>query len=47
MHVSNLHVVPKRHLILKLELFLRKSILVWKNMKFARRFEGLKLEQSS
>ena len=29
MRVPNLHTAPKRHL---LELFLRKSILIWKNI---------------
>ena len=40
MCVANLHTAPKRHLI-KLELFLRKSILIWKNINSQDVWKGL------
>ena len=40
MRVPNLHTAPKRHLI-KLQLFLRKSILIWKNMNSQDVLKGL------
>ena len=39
MHVLNLHTAPKRQL--KLELFLRKSILIWKNINSQDVLKGL------
>ena len=39
MRVPNLHTAPKRQL--KLELFLRKSILIWKNMNSQDVLKGL------
>ena len=41
MRVPNLHTAPKRHLIKKLELFLRKSILIWKNINSQDVLKGL------
>ena len=46
MHVPNLHMAPKRHLI-KIRTFLRKIDSYLENYKFARRFEGLRLDQIS
>ena len=40
MHVPNLHTTPKRHLI-KIGLFLRKSILIWKNINSQDVLKGL------
>ena len=42
MHVHNLHMTPKRHLI-KITTFLKKIDSFLEKYKFARRFEGLKL----
>ena len=44
MCVPNLHTAPKRHLI-KIRTFLRKIDSYLEKNKFARRFEGLKLDQ--
>ena len=46
MRVPNLHTVPKRHLI-KIGTFLGKIGSYLENYKFARRFEGLRLNQIS
>ena len=40
MRVPNLPTAPKRHLI-KLEIFLRKSILIWKNKNLQDVLKGL------
>ena len=45
MRVLNLHTAPKRHLI-KIRTFLKKIDYLEK-YKFARRFEGLRLDQIS
>ena len=42
MHVLNLHTAPKRR-YLKLELFLGKLILIWKNMNAQGVLKGLNL----
>ena len=47
MRVPNLQTAPKRHSILKLELFLKKIDSYLEKYKFARRFEGLRLGQIS
>ena len=39
MHVPNLHMAPKRHLI-KIRTFLKKIDSYLKKYEFARRFEG-------
>ena len=46
MHVPNLHTTPKRHLI-KIGAFLTKIDSYLEKYKFARRFEGLRLDQIS
>ena len=46
MRVPNLHTAPKRHLI-KIRTFLKKIDSRLKKYKFARRFEGLRLDQIS
>ena len=46
MRVPKLHTVPKRHLI-KIRTFLRKIESYLAKYKFARRFEGLRLDQIS
>ena len=46
MHVPNLHTAPKRHLI-KIKTFLKKIHSYLEKHKFARRFEGLRLNQIS
>ena len=46
MHVPNLHTAPKRQLIL-IKTFLRKIDSYLEKHKFARRFEGLRLNQIS
>ena len=46
MRVPNLHTIPKRHSI-KIRTFLGKIDSYFKNYKFARRFEGLRLDQIS
>ena len=46
MRVSNLHTAPKRHLI-KIRTFLKKIDSHLEKYKFARRFEGLRLDQIS
>ena len=46
MRVSNLHTAPKRHLI-KIRTFLRKIDSYFEKYKFARRFEGCRLDQIS
>ena len=46
MRVPNLHTAPKRHLI-KIRTFLRKIDSYLEKYKFARRFEGLRLDQIS
>ena len=46
MRVPNLHTTPKGHLI-KIGSFLRKIYSYSENYKFARRFEGLRLDQIS
>ena len=45
MYLLILHTTPKGHL--KLEHFFRKTILIEKKYTFARRFDGLKLNQIS
>ena len=40
MRVPNLHTAPRRHLI-KIRLFLRKSILIWKNINSQDVLKGL------
>ena len=46
MRVPNLHTAPKRHLI-EIRTFLRKIAIgsYLEKYKFARRFEGLRLDQ--
>ena len=44
MRVPNLHTGPKRHLI-KIRTFLKKVESYLEKDKFARRFEGLRLDQ--
>ena len=44
MHVPNLHTAPKRHSI---KTFLKKMDSYLEKYKFARRFEGLRLDQIS
>ena len=46
MRVPNLHTAPKRHLI-KIITFLKKIDSNLEKYKFARRFEGLRLDQIS
>ena len=46
MCVPNLHTAPKRHLI-KIKTFLKKTDSYLENYTFARRFEGLRLDQIS
>ena len=46
MHVPNLHMSPKRHLI-KIKTFLRKIDSYLEKYKFATRFEWLRLDQIS
>ena len=46
MRVPNLHTAPKRHLI-KIRTFLKKIDFNLEKYKFARRFEGLRLDQIS
>ena len=46
MRVSNLHAAPKRHSI-KIRAFLRKIDSYSEKYEFARRFEGLRLNQIS
>ena len=46
MRVPNLHTAPKRHLI-KIRTFLKKIDSYLEKYKFARRFEGLRLDQIS
>ena len=46
MHVPDLHTAPKRHSF-KIRTFLRKSHSYLEKYKFARRFEGLRLDQIS
>ena len=46
MRLPNLHTIPKRHSI-KIRTFLRKIDPYFKKYKFARRFEGLRLDQIS
>ena len=46
MRVSNLHTAPKRHLI-KIRTLLKKIDSYLKKYKFARLFEGLRLDQVS
>ena len=46
MRVPNLHAAPKRHLI-KIRTFLKKIDSHLEKYKFARRFEGLRLDQIS
>ena len=46
MRVTNLHTAPKRHLI-KIGTFLKKIDSYLEKYKFARRFEGLRLDQIS
>ena len=46
MRVPNLHTAPKRHLI-KIRTFLKKIDSHLEKYKFARRFEGLRLDQIS
>ena len=46
MRVPNLHTAPKRHLI-KIRTFLKKIDSYLEKHKFARRFEGLRLDQIS
>ena len=46
MRVPNLHTAPKRHLI-KIRTFLTKIDSYLEKNKFARRFEGLRLDQIS
>ena len=46
MLVPNLHTAPKRHLI-KIRTFLKKIDSYLEKYKFARRFEGLRLDQIS
>ena len=46
MRVPNLHTAPKRHLI-KIRTFLKKIDSYLEKCKFARRFEGLRLDQIS
>ena len=46
MCVANLHTAPKRHLI-RIRTFLRKTDSYLEKHKFARRFEGLTLNQIS
>ena len=46
MRVPNLHTAPKRHLI-KIRTFPKKIDSYLENYKFARRFEGLRLDQIS
>ena len=40
MRTPNLHTAPKRHLI-KIRIFLRKSILIWKNINSQDVLKGL------
>ena len=44
LRVPNLHTAPKRHLI-KIRTFLKKIDSYLEKYKFARRFEGLRLDQ--
>ena len=44
MRLPNLHTAPKRHLI-KIRTFLKKIDCNLEKYKFARRFEGLRLDQ--
>ena len=44
MRVPNLHTALKRHLI-KIRTFLQKIDFYFEKLKFARRFEGLSLNQ--
>ena len=46
MRVPNLHMAPKRHVI-KIRTFLGKIDFYLEKYKFARRFEGLRLDQIS
>ena len=46
MRVPNLHTAPKRHLI-KIKIFPKKIDSYSEKYKFARRFEGLRLDQIS
>ena len=46
MRVPNLHTAPRRHLM-KIRTFLKKIDSDLKKYKFARRFEGLRLDQIS
>ena len=46
MRVPNFHTGPKRHLI-NIRTFLRKIDSYLEKYKFARRFEGLRLDQIS
>ena len=46
MHVPNLHTAPKRHLN-KIRTFLKKIDSYLEKYTFARRFEGLRLDQMS
>ena len=46
MRVPNLHTAPKRHLN-KFRTFLKKIDPYLEQYKFARRFEGLRLDQIS
>ena len=46
MRAPNLHPVPKRHLI-KISTFLKKIYSYLEKYKFARRFEGLRLDHIS
>ena len=46
MHVPNLHTAPKRHLI-KIRTFHKKIDSYLEKYKFARHFEGLRLDQIS
>ena len=46
MRVPNLHTAPKRHFI-KIRTFLKKIDSNLEKYKFARRFEGLRLDQIS
>ena len=44
MHAPNLHTAPKKHLI-KIRTFLKKIDSYLEKYKFARRFEGLRLDK--